>query len=84
MRLQLLDEMMARRRIGGDAEDPAGILIQPVNRQELQPPISRRERFARRPALLRLEFARQKISQNAQRRKIALRRRHRKSAPAPC
>ena len=33
VRLQLFDEVLARGRAGGDAKDPAGILIQTMNRQ---------------------------------------------------
>jgi hypothetical protein len=77
MRLQLLDPVMLRLGILGDAENPADVLIQPMHRQRFQTPINRRQRLASDTPLLGLEFPRQKVRQNTQRRKIAIRRRHR-------
>ena len=43
VRLELLDEVMARRGVRGHAEDAAGVLVQAMNGQGLQPAIGGRQ-----------------------------------------
>ena len=77
---ELLDEVAARRRARGHAKDPAGILVKAMNGQGLEPAIGGRQRPPGGGALPGLEFARQKIGQDAQRGQVAVRRRHRDEA----
>ena len=76
VRLQLLDEVTARGGIRGHAKDAAGVLIEPMNRQGFKPAIRGRQRFSGDAAILRLQFSRQEIGEDAQRGKLAIRRRH--------
>ena len=67
---------MAGGGIHGDAKDAAGVLVEAMNRQRLQPAIDGRQGFSGDAAFPGLQFSRQKIGQDAERREIVIRRRH--------